>query len=167
MRQPRHLAGPRANNSSRLRHPATAELEMSSADQMPITQDEERAHRASNSIMAVAVVQLVGSVALLILSGLFLAEDLQLHHLYPSTYRALHPAVYLYYIILPITFPCWAWRRQLGFGSYGSGRGNRHSFSRPSQPQYMWKCSSYVRPRFSRPESAIFIGMLLQGRSVC
>jgi len=71
---------------------------------MPITHDEESAHRASGSIMVVVVAQFVGSVALLVPSGLFLAEELQLHHSYPSTYRTLHPAVYLYYVILPISF---------------------------------------------------------------
>jgi hypothetical protein len=71
---------------------------------MPIIHDEESPDRASGSIMAVAVAQFVGSVGLLVPSGFFLAEELQLHHSYPSTYRALHPAVYLYYIILPISF---------------------------------------------------------------
>jgi|HubBroStandDraft_6_1064221.scaffolds.fasta_scaffold17864_2 hypothetical protein len=60
--------------------------------------------RASASIMAVATVQFIGSIALLVPAGLFLFEELQLRHSNPSTYRALHPAVYVVYIVLPIGF---------------------------------------------------------------
>ncbi len=71
---------------------------------MPIANDENTGPRASASVIAVAVVQFAGSFALLVPSGVFLIEELQLHRSYPTTYRALHPEVYLFYIILPISF---------------------------------------------------------------
>ena len=71
---------------------------------MPTTNEGKSGPSASASIMAVATVQFMGSIALLVPAGLFLLEELQLHHSYPSTYRALHPAVYVFYIVLPIGF---------------------------------------------------------------
>ncbi|MHB8217456.1 MAG: hypothetical protein ACYDDS_15375 [Candidatus Sulfotelmatobacter sp.] len=60
--------------------------------------------KPSGSIVAVAVVQFLGSLAVLAPSALFLAEELQIHHLYPQSYRLLHPAVYVVLIAIPICF---------------------------------------------------------------
>jgi hypothetical protein len=57
----------------------------------------------SRSIVAAAVVQLVGSLAVLFPSGLFLAEEIELHRLYPRTYHFLHPSVYVTLIAIPIS----------------------------------------------------------------
>lgn len=87
------------------RKPSRAQLHPSKTyNQMPIVTHEESGDRPSASVMAVAVVQFAGSIVLLIPSGLFLFEELQIRHRYPSTYRLLPPAVYVFYIILPIGF---------------------------------------------------------------
>jgi len=70
---------------------------------MPSTSGRKSDPR-SPSIVAVAVVQFIGSVVFLIPAGIFLLEDFQLYRLYPQTYRPLHPAVYVFYMVLPIGF---------------------------------------------------------------
>jgi hypothetical protein len=60
--------------------------------------------RPSGSIVAVAAAQFLGSLAVLAPSGLFLAEELHIHRLYPQSYRFLRPAVYLVLIAIPICF---------------------------------------------------------------
>jgi len=58
--------------------------------------------RPSSSIAAAAIVQLFGSVTVLAPSGLFLLDEIRLHHMYPNSYKLLHPAVYLVLIAVPI-----------------------------------------------------------------
>src|SRR5713226_9684586 len=60
--------------------------------------------RPSSSIVAVAAIQLLGSMTILVVCGLFSADEIRLYHLYPHTYEFLDPAVYLVYMILPSSF---------------------------------------------------------------
>lgn len=71
---------------------------------MPTIDDEKSSPGASASILAVAASEFLGSVVLLVPASLFLFQDLQLHYRYPSTYRPLHPDVYVVYVALPIGF---------------------------------------------------------------
>jgi hypothetical protein len=60
--------------------------------------------RPSGSIIAVAAVQLLGSLAVLVLSGLFLVDQLQLYRLrqYPRYYLFSQPALFVVLIVVPI-----------------------------------------------------------------
>jgi hypothetical protein len=70
-----------------------------------LTIDEGKSNPGpSGSILAVAAIQFLGSVVLLVPASLFLFEDVQLYYRYPSSYRPLHPAVYVVYVALPIGF---------------------------------------------------------------
>src|SRR5579864_8184455 len=60
--------------------------------------------RAPASIAAVAIVQFMGSVVLLIPAGLASLGEFLLYRRYPQMYRALHPAVYVFYMVLPTGF---------------------------------------------------------------
>jgi hypothetical protein len=71
---------------------------------MPTTDEGKSGPGASASILAVAALQFLGSVVLLVPASLFLFKDLRLHHKYPLNYRPLHPAVYAVYVALPIGF---------------------------------------------------------------
>ena len=60
--------------------------------------------RPSGSVIAVAAVQFLGSLAVLVPSGLFLTGEIRLRRLYPRNYQFLHPAVYVVLIAVPICF---------------------------------------------------------------
>jgi len=72
--------------------------------QMPTNGEGKSGPQAPASIAAVAIVQFIGSVILLIPAGVFFLAEFQLYRLYAQTYRALHPGVYIFYIVLPIVF---------------------------------------------------------------
>ena len=71
---------------------------------MPTIDEGKSGPGPSGSILAVAAIQFLGSVVLLVAASLFLFQDLQLYYRYPSTYRPLHPDVYVVYVALPIGF---------------------------------------------------------------
>ncbi len=60
--------------------------------------------RISRSIVAAAVVQVAGSLAVLAPSGLFLTDEIRLRQMYPRSYQFLHPAVYVVLIAVPLCF---------------------------------------------------------------
>jgi len=58
----------------------------------------------SHAIVAAAAVQLVGSLAVLAPSGLFLTDEILLRQMSPRNYQFLHPAVYVFLIAIPLCF---------------------------------------------------------------
>jgi hypothetical protein len=58
--------------------------------------------KPSNSIKAVAAVQFLGSLAILLLPGLALTSEIRLHRWYPDTYQPKSADFYDVFVALPI-----------------------------------------------------------------
>lgn len=71
---------------------------------------------ASNSIKAVAAVQLLGSLAILFLPGVLLTGEIRLHHWYPDTYPPKPAIFYELYVALPICLSLFGVLTSIGLG---------------------------------------------------
>jgi hypothetical protein len=58
--------------------------------------------KPSSSIKAVAAVQFLGSLAILLLPGLLLTDEIHFHRWYPDTYQPKSAGFYEVYVVLPI-----------------------------------------------------------------
>lgn len=58
--------------------------------------------KPSNAIKAVATVQFLGSLAILLLPGLVLTDEIHLHRWYPDTYQPKSADFYYVFVALPI-----------------------------------------------------------------
>jgi hypothetical protein len=58
--------------------------------------------KPSNSIKAVAAVQFLGSLAVLLLPGLLLTDEIRLYRWYPNNYQPQSAHFYAVFVVLPI-----------------------------------------------------------------
>ena len=59
--------------------------------------------KSSNSIIAVAAVQFLGRLAILLLPAVLLTDEIHFHSWYPATYQPKSAAYYVLFVALPIS----------------------------------------------------------------